>query len=195
MPRRRFIKRLTKGKTGTKHAGTLLANIGSGTVVITKQVIIETAAGARTEAVQEIQDNAFTDETCRTGDCIKFVNIHIQAATRQPTISTSIGWLEYAVCWKREGETDLTNGSVGTLTLGTIATNRYRNDCIWTGFIPIFMNGAHGAELQLKMPKAKQFLKVGEELVLFVYFRSQLSTATETDNTRVVLSYNYKAYS
>ncbi len=193
MPRRSYRPRLLKGKIGIKHAGTLLANSGSGSVP-TKQVIIESSAGARTEAVQELQDNAFTDETCRAGDCIKFVNIHLQVASRF-TGEENKGWLEYAVCWKRESESDLTITQLGVLTLGNVATNRYRNDCLWTGFIPVFNDGAHGAELQLKMPKAKQFLKIGEELVLFTFFRSQLSTDTSTDRVRQVLSYNYKAYS
>ncbi len=193
MLKRRFRTKLTKGKTGTKHAGTLLANSGSGSVP-TKLIIIESSAGARGEAVFELQDNAFSDETCRAGDLIKFVNIHIECASRF-TGEENKGWLEYAVCWKREGEADLTIAQLGVLTLGTVATNRYRNDCIWTGFVPIFNNGAHGAELSLKMPKTKQFLKVGEELILFTFYRSQLSTDVSTDRVRQVLSYNYKAYS
>ncbi len=194
MPRRRFIKKELKGKAGIKHAGTLLANIGSGTAIITKQVIIESSAGARQEAVFQLQDDAFSDETCRAGDCVKFVNSHIQSSSRGDADSR-IGWLEYAYVWKREGETDVTNTQIGVLTLGTICTNLYRNDCIWTGFIPIFRNGAHGAQVKLKMPKSKKYLKVGEEFVLFVYFRSNNSASMGTDDNRVILSYNYKAYS
>ncbi len=192
MPRRRFTKQ-TKGKSAVKHAGTLVLNSGPGSVP-GKLVIIESSAGARGEAVFELQDNAFSDETCRAGDLIKFVNIHIQCGDKAQN-SNSVGWLEYAVVWKREGESDLTNVQLGTLTLGVVATNRYRNDCIWTGFIPMFEKGAHGAELVLKMPKAKMFLKVGEELVLFTEFRSQNSADVGTANIRQVLSYNYKAYS
>ncbi len=187
--------RQTKGKTGVKHAGTLLANIGPATVVTTKQVIIESSAGARQEAVQELQDSAFTDETCRTGDLIKYVNSHIQVATRFPASTDSQGWLEYAFVWKRESETDVTNGQLGTLTLGTICTNLYRNDCIWTGFIPVHQDGSSGAELKLKMPRSKSFLKLGEEFVLFTIFRSNNSASVSTDLMRVILSYNYKAYS
>ncbi len=193
MPFRR--KKQTLGKTGVKHAGTLLANIGPATVVTTKQVIIESSGGARQEAVQEIQDAAFTDETCRSGDLIKYVNAHIQVSTRFPASTDSQGWFEYAFVWKREGETDVTNGSLGTLTLGTVCTNLYRNDCIWTGFIPVHQDGSSGTEVKLKMPRSKQFLKLGEEFVLFVIYRSNNSASVSTDLMRVVLSYNYKAYS
>ncbi len=195
MPRRRFMKKQTRGKSGIKHAGTLLSNIGPASVSVLKQVIIESSAGQRQEAVFELQDNAFSDETCRSGDLVKYVNIHIQCASRNQTLVDTIGWLEYAVVWKREGETDLSTSQLGTLTVGNAATNLFRNDCIWTGEVPIFLNGAHGAELSLKMPKTKQFLKVGEELVLYVYKRSTNSAAVATDDTRVILSYNYKAYS
>ncbi len=194
MPRMRFARKLTRGKSGTKHAGTLLANIGPESVP-TKLIIIESSAGQRQENIFELQDNAFSDETCRSGDLIKFVNIHIQAASRNEAGADNRGWIEYAVVWKREGEADVTTARLGTLTLGTVATNLYRNDCIWTGFIPIFNAGSHGAELSLKMPKTKQFLKVGEELVMFVSYRAQSATALGFDDNRVILSYNYKAYS
>jgi len=158
-------------------------------------IIVESSAGARTEAVQELQDQAFTDETCRAGDLIKFVNVHIQCASRNNTSANTMGWIEYAVVWKRESESDLTTTQLGILTLGTVATNRYRNDCLWTGFIPMFIDGANGANIALKMPKTKQYLRIGEELVLFVSFRSQNSAAVGTDDNRIILSYNYKAYS
>lgn len=194
MPFRRRRRKATIGRSGTKHAGTRLANIGPASTP-DKTIIIESESGARGEAVFALQDQAFSDETCRAGDLVKFVNLHIQAAPRSPESINNIGWVEYAVCWKREGESDLTNTQLGTLTLGTVATNRYRNDCLWTGFIPLGQLQANGARIQLKMPKSKQFLKVGEELVVFTYFRSQNSAAGGTDAARAIVSYNYKAYS
>ncbi len=193
MPRKRFRREL-KGKSGVKHAGTLLANIGSGIGTITKQIIIESSSGTNSENVFELQDSAFSDETCRSGDCIKYVNIHIQVAPRGSD-DTRNGWLEYAVVWKREDVADVSNTRIGILTLGTIATNFYRNKCIWTGFIPVGKAQANGTQLRLKMPKDEKYLKDGREFVLFVYYRSNLSTDVTTDSTRVILSYNYKAYS
>ncbi len=193
MPFRRKRKQ-TIGRVGIKHADTLMGNIGPASAV-TKFPIIESEGGLRTESEQTIQANATTGEVCRTGDLVKYVNIHIQSASRTLASIDQVGWLEYACVWKREGETDITNTTLGTLTLGTACTNLFRNDCIWTGFIPIFENGAFGAELHLKMPQTKQFLKLGEEFVLYLAFRSTISTDTGTANNRFVASFNYKAYS
>lgn len=182
------------GKTGVKHAGTLVANIGAASVP-TKYVVIETDAGAREEGSQVIQGNATTDEVCRTGDLIKFVNLHIQIAGRDSTDEESMGWLEYAAVWKREAEADITTTELGTLTLGTVATNLYRNDCIWTGFVPVGLNQPNGVNLALKMPKSKCYLKLGEEFILFLAYRSQFASGVSTISQRLIVSHNYKAYS
>ncbi len=188
-------KRELAGKMGVKHSDTLVGNIGNGSATVLKQTIINTDAGARIESSQVIQGNATTSETCRTGDCVKFVNSHIQCASRNADVNDNMGWIEYAYVWKRESEADLTTAQTGVLTLGNIATNRYRNDCIWTGFIPIGRNWANGVSVKLKMPKIKKYFKIGEEFVLFVIFRSNNSTNMGTDSNRIILSYNYKAYS
>ncbi len=190
---RKFKKKQTLGKAGTKHAGTQLGNQGPGSVP-GKLVIIESESGQRQEAVFALQDQAFSDETCRAGDLIKFVNIHIGVSART-AVTDEIGWLEWAAVWKREGESDLANTQLSTLTLGTVATNRYRNDCIFTGTVPINRNSASYQEVKLKMPRTKQFLKVGEEFVLFWAYRSSNSADVTTDDVRFVISYNYKAYS
>ncbi len=190
---RKFRRRQTIGRQGTKHAGTLLANVGPGSVP-TKLIIIESEAGQRVEAVFALQDQAFSDETCRAGDLIKYINVHIGVSARS-AVTDEIGWLEWAVIWKREGESDFANTQLGVLTLGTVATNRYRNDCIFTGSIPTNRNSASFQEVSLKIPKSKQFLKVGEECVLFMAYRSSNSADVTTDDMRVVASYNYKAYS
>ncbi len=194
MPGRRYMKKQTRGKSGVKHAGTNLVNSGSGSVP-TKFIIIESAAGDRTEGSQTIQQDATTDERCRTGDLIKFVNIHIQCASRVGNEDERMGWLEYACVWKRGAESDLSITQLGVQTLGETATNLYRNDCIWTGFVPIGLTQPNGVSLALKMPKSKQFLKLGEEFVLFTYFRSQNSASVATTSIRQVNSFNYKAYS
>ena len=97
--------------------------------------------------------------------------------------------------WKDTLLVDPTTAQTGVLTLGNICTNLFRNNCIWTGFIPVFSNGAFGAELQLKMPKFYGKLKIGTELVLYMIFRSTISTDMGTANNRVISSFNYKSYS
>jgi len=184
------------GKVGIKHASTRVANIGpSATGGPEKFVIVDTDAGPRVETSQTIQDNATTASNCTVGTLVKYINLHIQCASRTEQTGNSMGWVEYAVVCKREQTADPTNAQAGLLTLGNVCTNLYRGQCIWTGFVPIFINGANGSELSLKLPKEYQFQKIGYETVLYVWFRSQNSAATGDDSNRIVLSYNYKAYS
>lgn len=195
VPFRKRKPRLTRGKLGVKHSGTLIDNIGT-TSVPTEFEIIRTDTGARTidGFPQTIQNEAATDEICRVGDLIRYVNIHIQAAARD-TVAADNGWLEYAIVTKREGDVSIPITRTGTQTLGDIATQMYRNECIWTGFFPIGRRMPNGAELRIKLPSTKMQLHIGDQVILYVYFRSQLSTSMESDNIRVILSYNYKAYS
>lgn len=193
MPFRKRKVRQTRGKMGVKHADTFLNNIGSGSAP-TSFTMVETNAGARTESSQTIQDAGSTDATCRVGDLVKYLNIHIQVAGRAGA-QVDVGWLEYAVLCKKESDPDLTITQLGTQTLGETATNMYRNDVLWTGFVPTGLNVASGAELKIKVPKTKQFLKLGDQINLVCYYRSNLSTDVQTDNIRLVQSVNYKCYS
>lgn len=191
---RRFKKRATSGKQPVKHAGTLLSNQGSGSIP-TKLILTNTNAGGRQEGVQTIKSDSSTDEECNTGDIVKYVSIHMQGASRNPSDNNTIGWLEYAVVCKRESEPDISIVQLGVLSLGTVATNLYRNDCLWTGFFPIGANQPNGAELRIKIPKSWCNLKVGYEFILFTFFRSQNAASVSTDAIRMVSSYNFKAYS
>jgi len=191
----RFRKvRQTKGKTALKHAGTNLANVGSGSTP-TKLIIADTQGGARIEGVQTFTQGRSTDEECNAGDLIKYLNIHIQGASRSSTDDNSIGWMEYAVVCKLDTTPDITTAQLGVLTLGNVATNLYRNDCLWTGFFPIGINQPNGAELSIKVPKPWAYMKLGYELVLFCFFRSQNSASVSTTSNRLLQSYNFKAYS
>ncbi len=193
MPFRRRIRRQTRGKSGIKHADSFINNVGSGSIP-TLFVLVETDAGARTELHQEIKGGADTDNTCEVGDLIKFINVHIQVAPRNGA-NLDTGWLEYAVVWKKEVDAAIAITNMGTQTLGETATNLYRNECLWTGFIPTSKSAASGVELQIKCPKAHQYLKIGDQFCLFCYYRSNDSTDVQTDNVRLIQSCNFKAYS
>ena len=66
------MKRQTAQKMGVKHAGTLLANIGSGSAP-TEFIVIETEGGLRSETSQTIKSSSSTDEVCNVGDLITIV--------------------------------------------------------------------------------------------------------------------------
>ncbi len=194
MPRR-ISRKLTLRKQGVKHSGTLLGNTGCASVP-EAFVICKTSGGPRstTGAPQTIQSLASTDDDCRTGDLIKYVNIHLQAAGRD-TVAADNGWMEYAVVTRREADPVIPTTRTGVQTLGDIATNMFRNECLWTGFFPVGRRMPNGVNLSIKIPKPKQFLKLGDTITFFFMFRSQLSTCVETDNIRFIASFNYKAYS
>ncbi len=192
MPFRRR-KRMTLGKQGIKHADSFINNIGSG-IAPTAFTLVETDAGARTEIHQTIQNSSDTDNTCRVGDIIKYLNVHIQCAPRTAGLQDT-GWLEYAVVWQREDVAKITITNVVTMTLGEIATNLYRNNCLWTGNFPINRNGANSVEMVIKCPKKSQTLHIGESYILYCWYRSNDATDMTIDNMRLIQSVNFKAYS
>ncbi len=184
---------MTMGKLGIKHAASFINNIGSGSIP-TAFTMVEVNAGSRTESHQSIKSNADTDETCMVGDLIKYLNIHIQVAPRANTAEIP-GWLEFAVVWQPEDATKISITNVGTMTIGEIATNFYRNDCLWTGFIPVSANLGTGLELTIKTPKKHWFLKIGDSYILYCWFRSNDSTSSGTGSVRLIQSVHFKAYS
>ncbi len=197
MPRRRMS--IAKYKTAIQHADTLVSNIG-GASAPTQHVMLTTDVGARTTtgASQQIQDSATTGETVRIGDIVKYINVFLQVGTRPAqagSANDSSGWIEYAITMAKESDTAIPITQLGTKTLGEVATNMYRNECIWTGFIPVGETQPSGTQLRLKVPKFKQKIRVGDEWSCWVYFRDMNATATETDSQRVVQSCMYKSYS
>ncbi len=192
MPFRRNRKKLTMGKLGIKHADSFINNVGSASVP-TAFTLVEVDAGSRTEIHQSIKGSADTDNTCMVGDLIKFINIHIQCAPVNGNLP-DVGWLEYAVVWQPEDATKLTNTNVGTMTLGEIATNFFRNDCLWTGNVPMSKTAASSVEMTIKCPRKHQYLKIGDSYILYCYYRSSISTDVQTDNMRLVQSCHFKAY-
>ncbi len=197
MARRRFRKSLI-GKPSAKHSGTLVANTGPSTVP-DNMVIVETDSGARSidGAPQTIQDRAVTDETCRVGDTIKYVNLHIQAGPRNNIDAQQdrVGWIEWAFVCVRENETILPITRTGLQTIGDIATNMYRGECVFTGMIPIGNAQPAVGEITLKIPKRKQKIKLGDQWRFITAHRAVDSASTSTAVIRLIKSFNFICYS
>ncbi len=192
----RLRRRQLMGKVGIKHSDTLLANIGSGSIPTTFEVM-ETEAGFRstTGTVDIIQDNATTGEVCRVGDTCKYINLFIQIAARAYNNTNNMGWLEWAFVCVKESETTVPITSIGTQTLGSICGHMFLNECIMTGCIPIGTAIPNFLPIQIKIPKTKMRIRQGDEWRLIVYYRSNNSADVQTDNMRIVLSFMYKSYS
>ncbi len=189
---------VTRTKVGITHADTNLLNQGSGSAPASFNVL-ETDAGARTltGATQVIQDNADTGEVCRVGDIVKYVNLFLEIGPRNEigTDQDRTGWLEWAFCCVKESETAVPITNVGTQTLATICKNMFRGECIFTGAVPVGTQQPNTMSIQIKIPKGKSSIHIGDEWRFITWFRSVSSTAAGTGNVRVIKSFMYKAYS
>ncbi len=196
MARRRV--RLTRGKNPIKHADTNIINSGSADVPA-KTNILETEGGARTVtgATQTITSSRDTGEVCNVGDIVKYVNLFIQVGPRQDGAGLGAekkGWLEWAVVFVKESETDVPITSVGVQTLGAICNHMYQNECILTGAIPVGLEQPNYAQITIKVPSTKCQIKLGDEWRFIHYWRSTDSTAQGTAEVRVIKSWMYKSY-
>ncbi len=143
-----------------------------------------------------IQSLAGTDEDCRTGDIVKYTNLHLQGARRSGIVeSRGRGWVEWALIMVRENETTVPSTRTGVQTLGDICTNMYRGECIFTGAMPIGTDQPNYIDIQIKVPKIKQKIKLGDEWRFIAYFRDILTTPAGTDSVRLLMSFNHKVYS
>ncbi len=188
---------IAKFKTGIQHSDTNITTTGGGSAP-SKFVVCHTGNSRPTTGVERtIQDQATTGEQCRVGDIIKYINLFLQAAPRSTatTPAESMGYIEWAFVIVTEGEAELLITSTGTLTIGNIATNMYRNECIYTGNMPIGLNQPNSQAITIKVPKFKQKLRLGDEWRFYHWFRSWDSTNADLNNVKTVKSFMYKCYS
>ncbi len=193
---RRFRKaRLTKNKQKLAHAHSLVVTHGPGSVP-TKFILTETQGGARSlsGAGSAVQSSRDTEETCQVGDLIKYLNIFIQTSSKNAALNVNMGWLEWAVVCKREADADIPITQLGVSTLGVVANQMYRNECILTGNFPLGLDVPNSVPIIVKLPKTKQYLTLGDTYVLFVYYRTSSSTETATDSVKSVLSTIFNSY-
>ena len=196
--RRKRIRRVTMGKDPIKHSHSTLANIGNGSNV-NERTIIATNAGDRSldGAVKVIQEAANTGSLVMVSSIVKYVNITIQAAVRvtaEPQNQDTQGWLEWAVTWRDEVTIPIPSTNLGTKSLMDLATQIFRGDCIMTGSFPVSHNLPNVANITIKLPKKAVKWRLGDELVLHVFFRSADVTDLETDQVRYMNSIMFKAY-
>ncbi len=194
---RRRIRKVTRGKIAIQHAGTVLDNVGSAEAPAS-MVILKTEAGPRnvTGANQDITEKRDTGNLCNVGDVCKYVNLFIQSAPRTniDTEKDRIGWLEWAFVCVKESETSVPITTIGAQTLGVICTNMFRNECIYTGAIPIGATQALVAPIQIKIPKSKCIIRIGDEWRFITYFRAVDSASASVGANRLVKSFMYKGY-
>ncbi len=185
-----------KFKAHEKHADTKVHTIGPGTVLMPFHIMRETEVGDRDPAGGDdtIQLGRGFGQECNVGDACKYINIHIQVGPRLITSSVNTGWLEWAFTCHKGSDPPPTNANSGVLTLGNICTNYFREECIYSGAIPVGVDQPAVAEIRLKIPKKKIVLRAGDEWTLWILARTVSVTETATDSHRVITSFNYINY-
>ncbi len=195
MPFHRKIRRRTAGKEPRKMASSLLANITS--TPIQDEIIIPTifAGGVGTG---DVLDQADTRRTVSPNSIIKYLNIKFQCAVRKDVSPANPGWMEYAIFIRDELQANpvidpLFAANFGTQTIGDIATNLFRDKCLWTGCVAIAAEQPQVVDLVIKVPN--KFCKQKRGMMMFwvVGFRSS-NSADVTSSLRLIYSHNYKCY-
>ncbi len=198
MPFRRRIKRQTMGKVAVKHSQTLVSLIGNGSSV-TQRGFLFTNAGDRSAdgSGQDIQDKANTTNIVQVGTVVKNVRIELQAAItpagNDGNTSTQ-GWIEWAVVWRDEATINIPVNQLGVQTLGDIAQQMFRGDCLLTGNFPVSVNLPNQQTILLKLPKKCTKWNLGDTLLLYMIFRDADTTDLQSDTVKLISSYFFKAY-
>ena len=192
--RRKRVLRRTLGKEPIKKTLTNLDNIGSGSTPSAFQ-LISVPQRSGTGSNVTIRDSQNTSNIANVGDVLKYVHIVLQAGNRDTNVEAGdTGWLEWAVTFEKEKISTIPSTNVGVVTLGNIAMNMFRGDCLMTGQLPIGSIQPIVQEIMIKIPKNKVKLQLGSALQLHTYFRSVDSADVRTDNIRLVKSTFYKLY-
>ncbi len=185
------------GKQSMQHAGTVVDNVGNGSAV-QEQVILLTEAGPRnvTGANQDVTAERDTGNKCNVGDVCKYVNLFLQAAPRSNIANPEdrTGWIEWAFVCVKESETNVPVTTIGVQTLGVICTNMFRNECIYTGSMPLGETQPNSMSISLKIPKTKNTIRIGDEWRFITLFRAAGAASVAVDSVRLVKSFMYKGY-
>ncbi len=196
MARRRL--KLSATRTSFQHADTLISVIGPATAP-TSMIVLDTEAGARptTGATTTVQVGMGTNEEVNVGCIVKNINLFIQAGVNSDTATEedqSNGWLEWAIVMVKESETVLPITLLGIQTVGNVATNMYRNECIYSGCIPMGKAQPNYQEIKIKVPKFKQKITYGDQWRLIMAFRDVSAASIETNSAFIVSSFMYKSW-
>ncbi len=197
---RHFRRRIpeTQRVRPIQHSDSLTSNVGGATAPAA-MVVLDTETGARTVtgSTQTIQVGMGTNEEVNTGSVVKYVNLFLQVATRPASATTendANGWLEWAFVMVKETETAVPITNLGTQTLADVCTKMYRNECIYTGAIPVGHQQPNYVEIKIKVPRFKQRIFIGDQWRFVTFFRDTNTTSVETDSQRLIKSFMYKSY-
>lgn len=164
---------------------------------ITHESLIFATRLASSSGSSTVYAGVDTEREVAPNAIIKYVNILFETGLRD-TAPAAPGFIEYAVVFRHELEANYTipaafTAAFSTQTIGDIARNFYRGDCIWYGSFPISREIPQVIPLKIKLPDKCCQYKRGSELVLIIGHHG-LNVADTTTDARTFLTVGYKAY-
>ncbi len=194
---RHRIKRRTLGKDAIKKSTTKIDTIGNGSSPEGFTILFSATSRSATGDQVTIRDSQTTGNQANIGDICKYVNICVEAGTRnemEQGEENDNGWFEWAIVYQKETSGFPGSTNLGTNTLGDICVKTFRGNCLLTGCIPVGKAQPITQDIKIKIPPNMIKIQQSSILQMFYYFRSVNSTDLRTDSTKVVLSAIYKLY-
>jgi len=143
--------------------------------------------------------DADTKQRCSPNSIVKYMNIKFELAVQTTTSPISQdGWMEYVLIYFDEMQAAPTvdaiiTAGVTTQTLGDLARNLYRGNCIWFDSIPVYKDLATAQTVKIKIPDSFCKNKRGRVLSMISLFRSK--DAADTDSLcKAIYTTMFKCY-
>ncbi len=145
----------------------------------------------------DVFEDADTQRIISTSAIVKYVNL-LFGLTIKETAPADPGFYEYAIFVQEEQTASpvmdaLFTSNNGTQSIGDIATNLYRDKCLWSGCVPVSATVPNGFSLMIKIPPKFQKWKRGRYLNLVALYRSRDSTDS-TSVMKIMYQQNFKCY-
>ncbi len=192
---RHRVKRQTMGKEPRIMSRSVLQDINAGSLAF--QPIIESFTTASAAGAGLAFAQADTASEIAPNTIVKYVNIKFETGLRD-TAPAAPGFMEYAVIFIDKATSAYSipgafTSAFSTQTVGDIARNFYRGDCIWYDSFPISREIPQVVTCKIKLPDKACKYRRGSTLVLIMGHHG-LNVADTTTDARTFLTLGYKAY-
>ncbi len=173
-----------------------ILDINAGSIAF-EQIVEPTAFTSATLGTQDIFENADLEKICSPNSVIKYINVRFETGLRD-TAPAAPGFIEYAmvVLEEQAGAYIIPAGitaGFSTKTIGDMARQQYRGNCIWNGSFPVSREIPMVYDMKIKIPDKFCKNKVGKAIILLIGHHG-LNVADVTTDARTFFSHQYKCY-
>lgn len=164
---------------------------------LTHEILIDSGVFASAAGGNAVLTSSDTANIVSPNSCVKYVNITCETGLRD-TAPAAPGFIEYAIILRTEltGAYAIPAGftaAFSTQTVGDIARNYYRGDCIWYGSFPVSRELPVSVPINIKLPDKACKYKNGTELIMIMGHHG-LNIADTTSRARTFFQVGFKAY-